>query len=167
MKKKFKLFKCVSLLFLVVFCVVLFNFKTFNFITVNATGGSQGETWVINEDAALDTLYTVDVNFTSNNTEYVRFEGNLDETFDDEDYWVYSLTYYETISPSKSTNVYSYVYDFAQSPYIRDRSWIDEAYRTVTFETAPTGDLLTWLEANAVKDTEETPDTIWKEFDTW
>ena len=29
--------------------------------------------------------------------------------------------------------------------------WTDQAYRTVTFETAPTGDLLTWLQANAIK----------------
>ena len=27
--------------------------------------------------------------------------------------------------------------------------WTDEAYRTITFETAPTGDLLAWLQANA------------------
>ena len=30
-------------------------------------------------------------------------------------------------------------------------TWINEAYRTIIFETAPTGDLLTWLQANAVK----------------
>lgn len=29
--------------------------------------------------------------------------------------------------------------------------WHDNAYRTVTFETAPTGDLLTWLQANGTK----------------
>ena len=29
-----------------------------------------------------------------------------------------------------------------------DSSWIDEAYRTITFEEAPTGDFLTWLQAN-------------------
>lgn len=27
--------------------------------------------------------------------------------------------------------------------------WTDEAYRTITFETAPSGDLLAWLQANA------------------
>jgi len=164
MKKKFKLFKFVSLLFLVVFCVVLFNFKTVNFITVNASGGSQGETWVINEYAELGSFY-FDVDFTSNNTEYVRLVSLWVEYEDEYDY--YSLTYCETISPYKATEVYSYDYDDENYGNMWNNSWIDEAYRTVTFETAPTGDLLTWLEANAVKDTEETPDTTWQEFDTW
>lgn len=31
------------------------------------------------------------------------------------------------------------------------RGWANQAYRTVAFETAPTGDLRAWLEANAVK----------------
>ena len=29
--------------------------------------------------------------------------------------------------------------------------WTNEAYRTITFENAPTGDLLTWLQANGTK----------------
>lgn len=29
--------------------------------------------------------------------------------------------------------------------------WVFEAYRTVTFEIAPSGDLRTWLQSNAVK----------------
>lgn len=163
MKKKFKLFKFVSLLFLVVFCVVLFNFKTVNFITVNATGGSQGETWVIDEDAFLNGIGYFDVDFTSNNTEYGRLMAWLEE---DDDYDIWHLTYYAAIT-GYATNVYSYECDSGLSSNIRNRSWRDEAYRTVTFETAPTGDLLTWLESNAVKETEETPDTTWQEFDTW
>lgn len=38
---------------------------------------------------------------------------------------------------------------YAQSVYVG--SWLDEAYRTVTFLEPPTGDLLTWLQANGVK----------------
>jgi len=114
------------------------------------TGGSQGETWVINEDAVLS-YFNFDVDFTSNNTEYVRLGGWCEED-PYEEYFIWYLTYYETISPRKATDVYSYECDFgSHSSNIRNRSWIDEAYRTVTFETAPTGDLLTWLEANAVK----------------
>lgn len=30
-------------------------------------------------------------------------------------------------------------------------TWYNEEYRTVTFLEPPTGDLLTWLQANAVK----------------
>lgn len=32
--------------------------------------------------------------------------------------------------------------------YVTQKSWSDSNYRTVTFEEPPTGDLLTWLEAN-------------------
>lgn len=30
-------------------------------------------------------------------------------------------------------------------------TWTNEAYRTITFDEEPTGDLLTWLQANAVQ----------------
>ncbi len=30
-------------------------------------------------------------------------------------------------------------------------TWTNEAYRTITFEEEPTGDLLTWLQANATQ----------------
>lgn len=36
-------------------------------------------------------------------------------------------------------------------------SWTNEAYRTVVFDTAPTGDLLTWLQANGTKQSEPEP----------
>ena len=29
--------------------------------------------------------------------------------------------------------------------------WYSEAYKTLVFDTPPTGDLLTWLQANATK----------------
>ena len=32
----------------------------------------------------------------------------------------------------------------------------DEAYRKLTFDTPPTGDLLTWLQSNAVKQPDDT-----------
>lgn len=30
-------------------------------------------------------------------------------------------------------------------------TWINQAYRTITFDEEPTGDLLAWLQANAVQ----------------
>lgn len=33
----------------------------------------------------------------------------------------------------------------------RPQRWLDQAYRTITFDAAPTGELLTWLQANGVK----------------
>ena len=46
--------------------------------------------------------------------------------------------------------------DAAGNPYnytfvYYDETWIDIAYRTITFDEAPTGDLLTWLEANGTR----------------
>lgn len=35
--------------------------------------------------------------------------------------------------------------------------WLDEAYRTVIFDTAPSGDLLTWLQKNGTKQSEPEP----------
>ena len=34
--------------------------------------------------------------------------------------------------------------------YTDKNGWADSAYRNITFTTPPTGDLLTWLKANAV-----------------
>lgn len=35
--------------------------------------------------------------------------------------------------------------------------WMDQKYRTIKFLEPPTGDLLTWLQANAVKQSSDTP----------
>lgn len=37
--------------------------------------------------------------------------------------------------------------DYGEDP----PKWNDQAYRTITFLESPTGDLLTWLQANGVK----------------
>lgn len=37
--------------------------------------------------------------------------------------------------------------------------WLDEAYRTIVFDTSPSGDLLTWLQANGTKQGGSEPDT--------
>ena len=37
--------------------------------------------------------------------------------------------------------------------------WTNSAYRTLVFDTAPTGDLLTWLQANGQKQSEPEPET--------
>ena len=38
-------------------------------------------------------------------------------------------------------------------------SWTNEAYRTIVFDTAPSGDLLTWLQANGTKQSEPEAET--------
>ena len=37
--------------------------------------------------------------------------------------------------------------------------WINDAYRTLVFDTAPTGAMLTWLQANGQKQSEPEPET--------
>ena len=46
--------------------------------------------------------------------------------------------------------------------YNNSSNWIGEAYRTITFEEAPTGDFLTWLQANGTLTPSSSPSTAEK-----
>ena len=89
---------------------------------------SSGETWVLNENS-ITTLARTNVNFISNNTSfssiYCQGGGKVNEL------------YYQIAG---GTDVVAYV-----------GTWNNDAYRTLTFATAPTGDLLTWLQTNGTK----------------
>lgn len=78
------------------------------------------KTWVINETPDLTNDIYVHINFTSRGFPYTRFA-------------------------IESSRLY---YDGAI--ICDDIGFTKEAFRTVVFETAPTGELLTWLQANAV-----------------
>ncbi len=85
------------------------------------------ETWVWNENPNFDIDQTFEnISFISNNTSYTSINIH-----------VYPLNkmYYD------NTRVYD----------LEGYTWTNEAYRTITFEEPPTGDLLTLLQANAVK----------------
>lgn len=41
--------------------------------------------------------------------------------------------------------------------YAKGSGWNNEAYRTIVFDTSPSGDLLTWLQANGTKQSEPEP----------
>lgn len=93
-----------------------------------------GYTWVINDDfALLDSLTNVEANikFVSNGESFdglVCSQGRR-----------YSYISYSTGATRKK------VWD-------SDGGWegiSSQAYRTITFDEEPTGDLLTWLQANA------------------
>ena len=95
-------------------------------------GGSQGETWFINENTYIEPAfdaYIYNINFTSNGENYNSLSLYRPQPFGEGDI-SYETTYVSL-----------------------NGSWTNEAYRTITFEEAPTGDLLTWLEVNAVKQT--------------
>lgn len=86
---------------------------------------SSGETWVLNE-SINGALAKTTVDFTSNNEQFTTIrmspKGDL---------------FYGKADTTEET-----VYVF---------SWTNQAYRTITFATPPTGDLLTWLQANGTK----------------
>lgn len=108
---------------------------------VNASTGSQGETWIINENPELTfqgDLIGFSCYFTSNNTEYQYLDASYFESFD-----LYELYYHIGSNHSQTAD---------KKVYSSERGWFKgEAYRTITFDTAPTGSLLTWLQSNAVK----------------
>ena len=96
-------------------------------------------TWVINErlySSAFNDLYRFSASFVSNGQVFYGFFAK----------WVsydYQLGYFTNVNQSAYNQTYTM--DMAGT-----RSWLmGEAYRTITFYEPPTGDLLTWLQANA------------------
>lgn len=83
------------------------------------------ETWVWNVSIDLSESHDFrNISFTSNNVQYTTI----------------------TIAASPRNIVY---YDSTRA--FDDHWWVDDVYRTVEFSTAPSGDLLTYLQANATK----------------
>ena len=94
------------------------------------------ETWVLNYQIkpGSQSYNFTGLNFVSNNSTFDRIYYQRNAVDDG------NLSYYNA---SVETGVYSF-YDYSDQ-------WVNEAYRTITFNTAPTGDLLTWLQANGTK----------------
>lgn len=102
------------------------------------------ETWLINETpkiAPFSKNTSITINFKTNNTnyEYIAFQKTNHPDYMDGVIISYSAPQI-------------YAYDPSGSP-----AWDNEAYKTIEFETAPTGDLLAWLQANGTK--QATPTT--------
>ena len=96
---------------------------------------STSETWVLNETLkgepyGLYNEYATTIDFTSNGENFIKIGVDNDHSTNP---WI---RYYTN---STENLVYSY------------GKWSNTAYRTLTFATAPTGDLLTWLQANGTK----------------
>lgn len=102
--------------------------------SVTVTKGATGETWVLNSSitssgaAAFENL-----NFKCASLEYDS---------------IYVTTDDGSVSDVSYGNVSPYRF---LSAYNGDSGWLNESYRTITFATAPTGTLLTWLQANGTK----------------
>lgn len=97
-----------------------------------------GETWVLNSSLSFGIKsQSYNINFTSNGNSYSKFSYNFTSPI--ASYLVYG-----------TTNVYD----------ANNSLWSNQSYRTVAFATAPTGDLLTWLQANGTKNEVRTKHTL-------
>lgn len=101
------------------------------------------ETWVIKDNAPVDdnsyTLNKADISFTSGGEKFVGIE------ISDDGMVALSLTYYRNDNTTKYPAVLNYA--LVETQFY----WNAPAYKTLVFDTPPTGDLLIWLQANATK----------------
>lgn len=111
------------------------------------------QTWVIRDTAPVSedyiSLSTTTISFSSNGQTFIGLTVYTDSVC----VW---LHYYKTI------NTVEQVAALDMSLGGTAFGWTDDAYKTVTFDADPTGDLLAWLQANADKtaDTgDDEPDT--------
>lgn len=99
------------------------------------------ETWVINENAKIYNIYgKYNILFTSNNENFTAMNFvDLGTPRDPLFYLIYYKNNQQINAAENDTEDEFGTY------------WFNQAYRTVTFDEPPTGNLLTWLQANAVK----------------
>lgn len=93
---------------------------------------SEQQTWVINELSAARDGETYEIKFSSNGKQFSRIVFEEPSRFS-------QYLYYDDLAVANASG--SGYYHFV----------VDQAYRTITFDEPPTGDLLTWLQANAVQ----------------
>ena len=101
-------------------------------IQTGGGGGDTSETWVLNLVVTIDNTLSVAISFTSNGQSFSLFHFDSDR-----------LKYDDTSATSTPD---------IGSPTVAMKL----IYRKVTFATAPTGGLLTWLQSNAVKQASDT-----------
>ena len=95
--------------------------------------GDTSETWVI-KSSAQGELVTTQISFTSNGQKFTSIGANSDSG--------YTVLRYDNNEVAGYDPGFGGGYEFD-----------NEAYRKLTFDTPPTGALLTWLQANATKQT--------------
>lgn len=99
--------------------------------------GAAKETWVLNNTINTASAFSFSASFVSNGVSYTGLRtGTFTPSGRD-------LVY---INSSGSTKVYG-------ADVI---IWTNQAYRKLTFDAPPTGDLLTWLQSNGVKQPDDT-----------
>lgn len=113
--------------------------------SISSGGGSSSETWVLNSYGRMTSSFT-GISFVSNGETFSSI------TYGKQGFMV-RLLYDSTavgggslLSDEGDSN--SFAWESAM--------WVNMAYRKLTFSTPPSGDLLTWLETNAVKQANDT-----------
>ena len=99
------------------------------------SGSLGGETWEITAYTFTADLSKTTINFTSAGQEFTALSSSHGSSY---------IVYYTATS---SVNVCD------------DATWRDDAYRTVTFATHPTGELLAWLQQNATRQAKKVVET--------
>lgn len=97
------------------------------------------QTWMLNKDMPFSSsviLPATQVNFISNGVSYSTIQASLDT----------GAPSIQIIYSKRGIGVVPY-----QKTTSGGSAWTDEGYRTITFQTNPTGDLLTWLQKNATQ----------------
>lgn len=96
--------------------------------TLKKKQATASKTWLLNKELTINETVTYNVNFVSNAKAFNSFR----------------------LEHGKIKNLY-YMSDlaYAEDP-VGGATWYDKNFRTVQFETAPTGDLLAWLQSNGV-----------------
>lgn len=102
-------------------------------VTGALEAGDTSETWVI-KSSATGGFATTQIAFTSNGQKFTSIGAN-------DSSGIAMVLYYDSYEAAG--------YDIAGGVY----EFETEAYRKLTFDTPPTGALLTWLESNATKQT--------------
>lgn len=97
------------------------------------------ETWVLNATIRLPSS-PLSGTFTSNGKSFNGIES-----------YGFNYKYLSYTSFAGGITDYTQVYENGR--------WINDAYRTLVFDTAPTGAMLTWLQANGQKQSEPEPET--------
>ena len=113
---------------------------TYKFRHYSQQEPSSGETWVLNETLSSPTFSKTSIGFVSNGVTYLAISSSNSGTGPNKQSWLFY--YYGDNITDKITAWY---YENGAG------TWNDQAYRTITFATSPTGDLLTWLQANGTK----------------
>lgn len=99
------------------------------------------ETWVLNATVTLPSS-SLSGTFTSNGKSFTGIRSRKLSS---------ARLYLYYTSGAGGTTDSTQVYE--------NGSWINDAYRTLVFDTAPTGAMLTWLQANGQKQSEPEPET--------